>query len=157
MTELKENKVEKKEKLVNTVGVLILDGKGNILVVRHGPKARQKEGIYGFPAGHQEVGESLKQAAVRELKEETGLITSEDSLIEFPGNNFQGKIELKNKTESIAYTVFLCTYFEGNLKSEIDKTQPEWVSIKDLYLLYETLPNVLEAINNANRFLDVKK
>ncbi len=33
----------------------------------------QKKGFYGFPKGHMEKGESERQTALREIKEETGL------------------------------------------------------------------------------------
>ena len=34
---------------------------------------RSVEGIYGFPKGHMEAGETKRQTAIREIKEETGL------------------------------------------------------------------------------------
>jgi len=40
---------------------------GDILLIRH------LAGHWGFPKGHIEIGENTKQAALRELKEETGL------------------------------------------------------------------------------------
>lgn len=40
---------------------------GDILLVHH------LAGHWGFPKGHLEKGETVKQAALRELKEETGL------------------------------------------------------------------------------------
>lgn len=37
---------------------------------------RSKEGIYGFPKGHVELGETEKETALREVFEETGLHVS---------------------------------------------------------------------------------
>lgn len=37
---------------------------------------RSLEGFYGFPKGHMEPGESEKETALREIKEETGLNVS---------------------------------------------------------------------------------
>ena len=155
MTEVAINKSsEKKEKIVKTVGVVVFDGKGNVLVVRHGDRARVREGIYGLPAGHQNEAETARQAAARELKEEAGIEVLETSLREFPGNYFEGKIELKDRTEKANYTVFLAPNFNGEIFGEEGKTKPEWISVKDLNLLYPTLPNVSEVVQNAGKFLN---
>lgn len=53
-----------------TVGALILNGKGKILLVKS-PKWKHEK--WTVPGGHIEVGESAMQAIVREVKEETGL------------------------------------------------------------------------------------
>lgn len=47
-------------------GVLIEDGK--VLLVRHG-----RLGVWLYPGGHLEPGETPEEAAVREFREETGL------------------------------------------------------------------------------------
>jgi len=41
--------------------------------LRHYVIIRSKEGICGFPKGHLEKGETERQAALREIREETGL------------------------------------------------------------------------------------
>ncbi len=51
---------------VISAGGLIFDGR-HLLVVWH------PNGHYGFPKGHVEPGETPEQAAIREVREETGL------------------------------------------------------------------------------------
>lgn len=43
------------------------------LLIKHGPQAWYGAGHWDFPKGHIEKGENKQQAALRELKEETGL------------------------------------------------------------------------------------
>lgn len=55
---------------VVAVGVLLLDGDSVLLVRRSRPP---QVGLWTIPGGGVELGESLEQAAARELAEETGL------------------------------------------------------------------------------------
>lgn len=50
------------------VAVIIRDGKGRVLLEK-----RADNGMWGVPGGRIEVGESIREAAVREIQEETGL------------------------------------------------------------------------------------
>jgi 8-oxo-dGTP pyrophosphatase MutT (NUDIX family) len=50
------------------VGVCIVDSQGSILLER-----RSDNGMWGLPGGKVEPGESIRQTALREVKEETGL------------------------------------------------------------------------------------
>ena len=52
--------------------VLIRDEEGRILLVRRGPQATQP-GKWSIPAGFVDYGEDVREAAARELEEETGL------------------------------------------------------------------------------------
>lgn len=52
-----------------TVGGLIFNPEGQMLIV----KSHKWQGKYTIPGGHVEVGEALKEALHREIKEETGL------------------------------------------------------------------------------------
>ena len=45
----------------------IIFNEDKVLVVK------QTSGFYGFPKGHVEIGETEKETAIREVKEETGL------------------------------------------------------------------------------------
>lgn len=62
---------------VNSAGGWIEDGAGRVLVQR---RARA-EAQWGFPGGVMELGESAEEAAVREIREETGLIVAATKLI----------------------------------------------------------------------------
>lgn len=60
-----------------------------ILLLRRGPTAKWKAGMYCLPGGKLEKGETLKDGALRELFEETSIVTYRDSLtpitIEYEG------------------------------------------------------------------------
>jgi nucleoside triphosphatase len=55
-----------------TVGALIIDAQGKILLV----KSHKWKGYLSVPGGHVEFGETLEEAIVREVREETGLRVS---------------------------------------------------------------------------------
>ena len=74
------------------VGVVVLDGDKILLIKRKYPPGAGK---WSVPGGHVKLGESLYDAAVRELKEETGIdgeplgVINVDELVEYDSN---GKI-----------------------------------------------------------------
>lgn len=51
------------------VGCVVLKNGKYLLVQENQPKVR---GLWGIPGGHVDKGETLEQAAIREVKEETG-------------------------------------------------------------------------------------
>lgn len=54
------------------VAVLVRDPQGSVLLVRRGPNASQA-GRWCIPCGYVDYGEEVREAAARELAEETGL------------------------------------------------------------------------------------
>ncbi len=52
------------------VGVVILGPDGVLLIKRSTPP---RKGCWSLPGGAQEIGETVREAAIREVKEETGL------------------------------------------------------------------------------------
>lgn len=96
-----------------------------------------------MPAGRLQQDESEIEAAIRELKEETGLATAKESLHELPKLYF-AKIKRKDGLKSFSVRVFICSSYSGELKVT-DETTPEWVKIKELDK-YNILANLKEIV-----------
>ena len=56
--------------LLNFAACVVRDDAGRVLLQRRGDERRP---VWGFPGGAVELGESVGEAAVREVREETGL------------------------------------------------------------------------------------
>jgi 8-oxo-dGTP diphosphatase len=131
---------------IPTVGIVVLQD-NKVLLVREGEKSSHLTGVYNTPAGRIEKGESPIQAAVRELKEETGLETEKKYLIELP-KKYTAEIERKGgKMVRFYHTVFVCTKFTGQIKSAED-VEPMWVEIRKLKSL-NLLPNIEDMVKEA--------
>ncbi|HET9947022.1 MAG TPA: NUDIX hydrolase [Patescibacteria group bacterium] len=121
-----------------------------VLLVRHKENASHLTGLYGIPAGTIASGESEQQTAVRELREETGLLTSEDDLVEYPENFYIADIERKEGMRKCSLRVFICHNYEGDIES-LNETVPEWISLSDL-TSYPLLPNVQQMVTDAKKY-----
>ncbi|WP_433297457.1 NUDIX hydrolase [Actinoplanes sp. CA-030573] len=54
--------------LVPAVAVVVRDNQGRVLLIQ-----RTDNGLWALPGGAQDIGESVSQAAIREVEEETGV------------------------------------------------------------------------------------
>lgn len=59
------------EKRVKCAGAVVRDGEGRVLLVRRANEPGR--GLWSIPGGRVEEGESAREAAAREVREETGL------------------------------------------------------------------------------------
>lgn len=135
---------------VPSVAIVVIQS-NKVLLVREGEKSAHLTGVYNTPAGRIEEGETPVQAAIRELKEETGLETSEENLIELP-RKYTADIKRKSgETVSFYHTVFVCIRFNGQLKSAED-VEPVWVEIEKVSSL-KLLPNISDMISQARSSL----
>lgn len=139
---------------IPTVGTLILKN-NKVLLVRHEAGSGYTTHIYGLPSGRFQPQETEKQAAARELLEETGLIAQEDDLQEFPGNFYISKLpNRKDPTERkkiYTWRVFLCQTYKGGLKNS-QETSPLWIEVGQLDSL-DLLPNIKNAVEAGLKFV----
>ena len=55
------------------VGAVIVDDQGRLFLARRGPQAKNERGLWEFPGGSVEFGETLAAALRREMREEYGI------------------------------------------------------------------------------------
>lgn len=111
-------------KRVGVVSAIIYDDNGNLLIVKN----MEGDSYYwGVPGGAVETGETLEQAVVREVKEETGfavVITGLSSLRE--------KFFLKRQ-HHVLFTTFFARVIGGELAindPDNDITEVKWVDVQ---------------------------
>ena len=54
-------------------GALIINDKGEVLLLKRGKKTRNQAGLWCQPGGGVDYGETVEQAIIREIKEELGI------------------------------------------------------------------------------------
>src|SRR5512135_2272853 len=64
------------------VGAVLVDAQGRLFMARRGPKAKNERGLWEFPGGSVEFGETLAQALQREIREEYGAEISVGELVD---------------------------------------------------------------------------
>ena len=109
------------------VAALILKGREVLLVVRGKAPAH---GLWGLPGGAVEVGETLEEAVVREVLEETSVVVKPVELLTV-FNPINKDDEGKVRSHFILFE-FLCEYVSGKVVAGDDAPDARWVSIDNL-------------------------
>lgn len=94
---------------ISTGGVLIKNNKVLLVQVNYGPN----KGLWMIPGGMVDAGESLEEAVVREIKEETWLTTSPKRIVGLRS----GVKQKKNAFETGIYATFEMKYVSGTTKA----------------------------------------
>ncbi len=119
------------------VGAIILQNDRVVLVKRAKPPQQSQ---WSIPGGALEVGELLREAAVREAREETGLIIEPGELL-----GVYDRV-LRDADHRVQYHYvlidFLCCCVGGELAAADDATEVRWFKrdeLQDLQLAADTL------------------
>ena len=90
---------------------------------------RPKEGVLALPKGHPDEGESMKDAAVREVREETGL---EAKLDEKLGDIKYFYVDRGGQRVFKLVSFFLLRYRSGSIKDhDFEVESVEWVPLAE--------------------------
>ena len=111
--------------VVGVGGVVVKDGKALIVKRAHEPR----KGEWSIPGGRVELGESLVEAARREIKEETGLDVDVGPIIEVFDRIHRADGRVRYHFVIVDY---LCTCRGGELCAGDDAEDAAWVSGNEL-------------------------
>ena len=102
-------------------GVILLSPEGRVLLLRRSG-AGDHEGEWCFPGGKIEDGETVAEAAVRETKEETGLLLSSP-----------GEVLMRRIADDVDYTTYLVKVDEEFVpKLDAENTAYAWIKPGDV-------------------------
>jgi|SRR5579863_9993506 len=103
------------------VGAVVVD-EGRVLLVRRG--AEPLKGQWSLPGGLVELGESLSEAIIREVREETGLTVEPIELVEL-----LDRIHRYEERVRYHYVIadYLCRVVGGELLAASDADAVRWV------------------------------
>ena len=133
--------------ILNFAWACITNEKGEILLQRRSGE----ENIWGLPGGAIEIGESIEEAAIREVREETGLNIEVDYLVGVYSKYFN---ECKNGDKFQAICYFFCGHI---IDGELHKDNVETFDLK--YFSRDNLPPIFvdQHSDVINDFFDGKK
>lgn len=115
----------------------IIFNDGKVLVVK------QTSGFYGFPKGHVEIGETEKETAIRETKEETGL----DIKIISNKRYTQSYIVKENVHKDVVF--FIAKLENNNEKRQVEEIEEIlWIDINEVekILTYDSLKELWKEV-----------
>ncbi len=107
---------------------------GRVLLAKRAKTAGY--GLWSLPGGHIETGEPARDAALRELAEETGITARLDRLIECQDiihRDAQGSVVFH-----YVISVFLCHWQQGEAVAATDVSEVMWAQLSDLDSLQMT-------------------
>ena len=120
-------KLEKNPTYLFVVAAALIRGDGKIFVQQR-PESKAMAGLWEFPGGKVDAGETPEQALVRELQEELGISVCETALkpIAFASEPIDDR--------HLVLLLYLCEQWAGE-PTDIEAAAMQWLPIGDLHTL----------------------
>lgn len=109
---------------VLVVAVALVDVDGRILIAQR-PEGKAMAGLWEFPGGKVEAGETPERALIRELKEELGIDVTEACLAPFTFASHS------YETFHLLMPLYLCRRWDGVVRAH-EHQALKWVLARDL-------------------------
>lgn len=111
-------------KIVTVSAVVMVDVEGRILIAQR-PEGKNMAGLWEFPGGKIEDGETPERALIRELKEELNIDTTESCLAAFTFASHT------YEDFHLLMPVYLCRKWDGTMQPR-EGQNLKWVKIEEL-------------------------
>jgi 8-oxo-dGTP diphosphatase len=111
-------------KLVTVVACALVDADGRVLICQR-PQGKQLAGLWEFPGGKVEEGETPEAALIREMKEELGIEVKQACLAPFvfASHAYEGF--------HLLMPLYLCRRWEGFVQA-LEHSAMAWVKPNDM-------------------------
>jgi 8-oxo-dGTP diphosphatase len=129
---------------VPAVGIVCFNARGDVLLIRRGTPPRLGE--WSIPGGRLEWGETLRDAALRELREETGVEAELVGLIDVVDGIFTSRTT-GDTTRHYVLIDYVARHLRGNPVAGDDAAEARFVAKDDLhtYHLWDQTLQIIEA------------
>lgn len=125
--------------------VITRETEPKVLLIQRGNEPYK--GCWAFPGGFMEIDETLEECAIRELKEETGLVVTHDEI--FPIGTFS-RIDRDPRGRTISLAFLTLVDAPISVAAQDDAAKAEWFPVNKVPQLafdhYEILNKALNAI-----------
>ncbi|MBB4076446.1 8-oxo-dGTP diphosphatase [Bartonella fuyuanensis] len=113
-----------KNSILLVVACALLDQNNRVLLTKR-PEGKSLAGLWEFPGGKVELGETPEVSLIRELEEELGIYIQPNNLLPltFASHSY--------KTFHLLMPLYLCNHYEGVAQGREGQAL-EWVFINDL-------------------------
>ncbi|MEM5470454.1 8-oxo-dGTP diphosphatase MutT [Hoeflea sp. AS60] len=112
------------KKILLVAACALVDADGRVLLTQR-PEGKKLAGLWEFPGGKVEPGETPEEALIRELSEEVGIITKEACLapLTFASHSYD--------EFHLLMPLFVCRRFEGTARG-LEGQALKWVRPRDM-------------------------
>src|SRR5262249_17973682 len=132
--------------IVPSVNVIVENNKGEILLIQ-----RSDNGNWALPGGAIDLGESLTQAAIREVQEETGITCQITGLVGIYTDPNHIILYTSNNEARQEFSVVLkAQRVSGRLTPSEESTEVRWLAPREIAIRYHMAPSMKRRIADYN-------